>query len=65
MKVAGTDQRKGLGVLMCRRAGNARERVPPSLAGVGVAQNLKEVPALGQHVRRFHGAEAQIRPEGW
>lgn len=33
-------------------------------AGVGVLQHLKEVHAWGQCLRRSHGAEAQIHPEG-
>ena len=36
----------------------------PAGVGMGVAQHLKEAPALGQDLRRSHGAEAQIPPEG-
>lgn len=44
--------------------GRGRNSRDSQAAGVGVLQHLKEVHAWGQCLRRSHGAEAQIHPEG-
>lgn len=64
--MAGTEQREGLGVPMGRRAGGGQGRAgeSPSLPRWGVCQHLQEIPGLGQYLRRFLGAEAQIHPGG-
>lgn len=63
LRMEGDRDWQGSEVLVGRREEEETAETP-RLLGPGVVQHLKEVRAWGQRLRRSHGAEAQIHPEG-
>ena len=63
LRMEGDRDWRGSEVLVGKRVEEETAETP-RLLGSGVLQHLKEVHAWGQCLRRSHGAEAQIHPEG-